>query len=346
MSDEKKCVICSIGGDAAAARWAELADGDTTTVCRGACFRRYKRKTTKRALVLSGGGTFGAFQAGALCALTEAGLDWDLIVGTSAGALNGAFMAQAPVEKQRLRAYELLQFWRSFTSNQVYTTNVGAVLREVLRDVLRLPLSGSPSLLDTAPLRATIASNIMKPAAVELKVVATNIATGEARVVDSTETTDMTSWVLASGSVPVLFPPVEIDGQLWVDGGVRRNDPVEEAIRAGANEIDVILCTPLNPSLRPLGRPPSLFEIAERAIMDVREGFSNGDAVEWRNSKLARVRVLAPTTLPDMGILTFDHGKLELLIEHGAQLAKEMLVRESIGIPEGDAKPAKLDARS
>lgn len=328
-----KCAICGTTAPTGSGWWA-VAGGEKT-ICKGKCWKRHERNQNKRALVLSGGGTYGAFQVGALIGLTEAGYDWDLIVGTSAGALNGAFMSQAMPSKQRLRAYELLKFWRGFTSNQVYTSNVGHLLVDSICETFGIKREPKPAIYDTAPLRSTIASNMPKPPAIGFKVVATNLATSEARVVDASQVDDMVSWVLASASVPVLFPPVEIEGHLWVDGGVRRNDPLEEAIQAGAVEIDVVLCTPLTPQLRPLGKSPSLFQVAERALVDVREAFSDGDADEWRKSKVARVRVIAPTKLPDMTLLTFDHDKLEALIAHGQEVARAVLdaeVNERTGV--------------
>ncbi|HEU0277742.1 MAG TPA: patatin-like phospholipase family protein, partial [Rhodanobacteraceae bacterium] len=73
--------------------------------------------TTKTALVLSGGGSLGAVQAGMLAALTEAELPVDLVIGASVGALNAAFFAQNPTHQ---RALELVELWRGLKRKEVF----------------------------------------------------------------------------------------------------------------------------------------------------------------------------------------------------------------------------------
>jgi NTE family protein len=183
-----------------------------------------------RAFVLSGGGNLGASQVGAVLALIERGIAPDLLVGTSAGAINAAYLAGDPGLDGVRR---LADIWSSVRT----------------RDVFRFALSPwhivthlrSDALYHSDGLRRLLKSSLpyreIQEAPTELRVVATNLETGAAVALDSGPVVDA---VLASSALPGLFPPVRIGNRLYVDGGIADNVPIAPAITSGADEVYVI----------------------------------------------------------------------------------------------------------
>jgi len=181
------------------------------------------------ALVLSGGGAKGAWEAGAAVALIEGGVPVRVVAGSSAGALNAAMLADGRFD--RLQAH-----WRSVTREQVYTLRPGVFFAGLLPGWLTLlTLDAAGSLFDPAPLRGLIAGAVdfdrVRASAVRLIVVATDLARREARLFDNT--TVSVEALMAASAVPGAFPPVNVDGTLLVDGGLTGRAPVLEALAAG-----------------------------------------------------------------------------------------------------------------
>jgi len=183
------------------------------------------------ALVLSGGGAKGAYEAGVAAAFMERGLPIRLVAGSSAGALNAAMIVSG-------RADRLETMWRGVTREQIYTLRTPVILAGFLPGWLTLlVLNETSSLFDPAPLRQLITSALdfdaIRASPVRLLVTATDLAGREKRVFDNrTVTADA---LMAASAVPGLFPPVEVDGALLVDGGLTGRAPVLEALEADAS---------------------------------------------------------------------------------------------------------------
>ena len=181
------------------------------------------------ALILTGGGAKGAYEAGAVAALAEAGLPIRLVAGSSAGALSAAMIAAG-------RADRLETTWRSLTRERIYSVRAPTFFAGLLPGWLTLrALSSASSLLDPRPLRELIASSVelerIHGSAIGLIVTTTDIVRREPRVFDNhTVTVDA---LVAAAAVPGLFPAVEVDGALLVDGGLTGRAPVLEALEAG-----------------------------------------------------------------------------------------------------------------
>jgi len=180
------------------------------------------------ALILTGGGAKGAYEAGAVAALAEAGLSIRLVAGSSAGALSAAMIAAG-------RADRLEATWRSITREQVYSIRAPTFFAGLLPGWLTLrALSGARSLLDPQPLRELITASVelerIRRSPIGLIVTTTDLARREPRVFDNqTVTVDA---LVAAASVPGLFPAVAVDGTLLVDGGLTGRAPVLEALEA------------------------------------------------------------------------------------------------------------------
>ncbi len=179
---------------------------------------------------MSGGGRLGAAQVGALRALLEAGIVPDAVVGSSVGAINAAYFAMEPTV-ERLEGLE--RIWCGLSRGDVFPDGWLTVGRRLARRASHLY---SPDRL-----RATIAEAIpqrdLADTAVPCHVVTTDLHTGEAVWWNSGDPVQVLS---ASACLPGLFPPVQINGRMYVDGGVSCPVPVQRALDLGARRVWVL----------------------------------------------------------------------------------------------------------
>jgi NTE family protein len=199
------------------------------------------------AFVLSGGASLGAIQAGMLEALFERGIAPDIIVGTSAGALNGSFLAERSPTVEAAR--NLGAVWRGLSRGQVFPLNplTGALGFLGAREHL-VPDSGLRRLVRR---HATV--DRLEQTRIPLHVIATDVLDGrEVRLSEG----PLVDAVMASAAIPGVLPPVEWEGRLLVDGGVSNNAPISHALELGADEIYVL----------PTGTPCELAEPPHGAL--------------------------------------------------------------------------------
>jgi NTE family protein len=191
-------------------------------------------------------------------ALAEHGVRPDLVLGTSIGALNGAFVAADPTPAG---AQRLAEVWREVRRD-------GAFLENPVRQAARVARYRT-HLLSNAPLRSIIDRHLpverIEDLPIGFQCVAASIEEAGARWFDTGPITDA---VVASCAVPGLFPPVEIDGQHYLDGGLVHSIPVGRALELGATEIYVLQVGRVEQPLRPPQRPWEVatvaFEISRR----------------------------------------------------------------------------------
>ncbi len=182
------------------------------------------------AFVLGGGGLRGAAEVGMLKALADLGVEPDVIVGASVGAFNGAIVASRPLDRavQRLEMVWSSPQFRSLFSEGLLERGMN-LLRHGTHVHSNQPLR---DLIDHwAP-----ASRI-EDLGVRYQCVAARIETSSEAWFDRGPLADA---VLASSAVPGLFPPMEIDGRHYLDGGVVNSIPISRAIDLGATEVYVL----------------------------------------------------------------------------------------------------------
>ena len=228
---------------------------------------------TDVALVLTGGGARAAYQIGVLRRIAREFPDtrFDIIHGVSAGAINAAILAagSGPLSQT---VEDLTRIWSSLTLDQVVSLRSISVFPSLVRWAMTLVSGGSPvtprvrGLMDTAPLHslleralpantsghiAGISENVSRcqPRAVALSTL--NYTTGQ--TITWVDGCDIETWerplrrsvrtrftlehVMASASLPILFPAVAIDGCWYGDGGVRLTAPLAPALHLGAGRI-------------------------------------------------------------------------------------------------------------
>ncbi|HEY6911607.1 MAG TPA: patatin-like phospholipase family protein [Myxococcales bacterium] len=180
------------------------------------------------AFVFSGGSSLGALHAGMLRAVLGAGIQPDFLVGTSAGALNAAFMAKGFSEA---RVNELAGIWSGLSTGDVFP---GLGIWNSLRCAAGMGTLASPSGLKRIIERHLPATHA--ELAIPTAVIASDLATGSAVAFREG---DLRRHVLASASIPGVFPPVTAEGRTFVDGGVSSHVPLLPARDLGAKTMVV-----------------------------------------------------------------------------------------------------------
>lgn len=230
--------------------------------------RKASRRRERVAIVLSGGGPLGALQVGALKALFEHGVRPDLVVGTSVGAMNATFVAFNPTEDGMS---EMESIWRRLGEQDLFP---GGRFRA---SWARMFVRGS-KVFENTGLRRMMESTLgpgrnIEEAAIPLGIVATDLETGAERLFTSGPLVEP---VLASAAMPGVYPPVEIEGRLYTDGGVSNNVPIAPAVDLGATTLYVLNSTSHTNQRRPLVRPMDYFfhaftlARAQRLAIDLR----------------------------------------------------------------------------
>lgn len=183
------------------------------------------------AFVLAGGGSLGAVQAGMLAELIASGVRPDLIVGVSAGALNGAFLAFDPSPAMVERISEL---WRRVTTREA----LGLSWRSLFG-----VFGKRGHLADSCGLRAILERELpyrkFDAARIPLHIVAAEEATGSEVLISQG---DVLQAILASTAIPGIFAPISIDGRTLVDGVIASGTPIATAARLGATRLIVLPC--------------------------------------------------------------------------------------------------------
>lgn len=179
------------------------------------------------AFVLSGGANLGAAQAGMLAAMDEAGVLPDLIVGSSVGAMNGAWLAGSGGMS------DLGDVWRSLRRRSIFPSHpVGGLLGFLGRSDHVVSDSGLRRLL-----RTHLRFARLEDAPTPLHVVATDLLTGDDVRLSSGDAVEA---ILASSAIPGVLPPVHMGGRTLIDGGVVNNAPISHAIDLGAHTVWVL----------------------------------------------------------------------------------------------------------
>lgn len=246
-----------------------------------------RRKDRPLALVLQGGGALGAFQVGAFEALCAQELHPSWIAGTSIGAINGAIVAGNPPK----RACERLdEFWRLISTpdplappasiagvRQVYnfwsaqqtaTFGQNGFFRPRPVPPFAMPPDGpaAVSFYDTTPLKSTLERLVdfdrINAREVRLSLGAVEIESGKTVYFDNETQKIGPEHVMASGALPPAFPPIEIDGKRYWDGGIVSNTPLEVILDVPPQSDMLILVVDLWDPRGPV--PKSLLEVEAR----------------------------------------------------------------------------------
>ena len=261
------------------------------------------------AFVLSGGASLAAVQVGMLQALAERGVAPDLLVGTSAGSLNAAFVAGHGIDSDALA--RLRRLWTDMRRATVFPLRPGrAVLAAVgARDSLCSP-AGLRDLLG-----AELPFTRLEDASTPLHVVTTDVLSGRDVVLTRGDAIDA---LMASSAIPGVLPPVRVDERLLCDGALAGGSGVAHAVRSGADRVYLLpggtACALERPPRHPLAAALHAVTLllAQRAHHDARR---HGDQVE--------LHVLPP--LCPLAISGADFGRAPELIERALRTSRDWL---------------------
>jgi NTE family protein len=285
-----------------------------------------------RALVLSGGGGRGAYHVGVLRFLEEHEWYPDIIVGTSIGAVNGAAIASGHT------AHSLWALWRRLRTDDVQR-----------RAWDLFSLDEWDHVLDTAPLRRTLVeegwidlSRInAQPPSKHLRITVVEMETGRLRVFGNScdpasgshcqPVTITLDHILASCSIPLIYPPTRIDDVAFWDGGTVANTPLGPAVDAGAEDIVVVLMTPWEdeqdrPRYAPVGGVRGFLSAAQAAF-------------EW---------VLLASFQTDLKLFNRTNDMVRLTIENARLRAENETLKAQLrsqSVPSSEAEAVDLRHR-
>ncbi len=289
----------------------------------------------KKAIVLSGGGARGAYQAGVWKYLQEKKWKPDIICGTSVGAINACAIGSG------MSAERIIELWLDLNKKNVMRMTWKS-------SVLSLFKKNSFAFVDTSPLRDLLFEKLDFQAlnASDQKVVITavNILNAELAFFENPEL--RIEHILASSAIPLLFPWQLIGGVPHWDGGVMANTPILPAISKGAEEIIVVLLSPVGGEIS-MSPPKNKIEALERmyelyliaSYKNIQQGIElEKEATEKKSSielflnslrpSLSNIdiKVVSPKRLLGLGsFLNFNKKQSEELIDLGYRDAQETL---------------------
>jgi NTE family protein len=277
-----------------------------------------------RAFVLSGGANYGALQAGALTALLEHGFFPDMLVGVSAGALNAAWLAAQPTLAgarllERIWCESAPKFFPPLSHLSMLYRLVQGKDSLLANDSLqRFIRKWSPGLSTFGDFKET-----------RLYVLAARLTDGAPRFFGDDPGDRLLDGLMASTALPPLFPPWEVDGEAYVDGGTYSDLPLQAAVERGATEIIALQITH-SPTNGGPGAPKGLLGIASRALAVTIDRTVDFEIQAIQNLRHVPLHLIHLWPGTDPGF--WDFSQAAELIADGHQAAEEYLERSDLRV--------------
>jgi NTE family protein len=184
---------------------------------------------SRTAFVFAGGGSFGAIHVGMLHSLASRGITADMVVGSSVGALNGAYYAGNPT-LEGIRRLDAI--WRGLRRNDVFPLSWRTIVSFLYR---------RDFLVGSGALRQLVDENLgyrnLQDAKLPVHIVATDILTGGTVVMSEGPAVEA---IIASAAIPGVFAPIHFNGLYLADGAVSSDTPVTVAVARGARRLIVL----------------------------------------------------------------------------------------------------------
>jgi NTE family protein len=183
----------------------------------------------KTAFVFAGGGSFGAIQVGMMHSLAAHGISADMVVGSSVGALNGAYYAGDPTLEGVL---QLETIWRGLQRRDVFPMTWRTLLGFIWRRDFLISHDGIRKLIDDH-----IPYRNLEDAKLPVHIVTTDFISGDSVVLSEGSTSDA---IVASTAIPGAFAPVRYKDYYLADGAISSNTPVRVAVKKGARRLIIL----------------------------------------------------------------------------------------------------------
>lgn len=213
-----------------------------------------------RALVLSGGGSKGAYQCGALGHIIgNLKVKYDILCGVSVGAINCGFLGQFSEGEEKESIERLTYLWDRLDTDKVYTR---------WHPFGRFHAIWQPSFYNSDPLfhlvKGCIDLEKIRSSGKQVRVGAISLSSGKYTIFGQDHDSFVDA-IVASASFPGMLKPIKIGDQWWADGGVKEITPIKAAIELGATEVDVIMTSP-ETRVKFFTEKPSIVDIVKRVI--------------------------------------------------------------------------------
>lgn len=298
------------------------------------------KKDLKVGVVLSGGGAKGLAHIGALKKIDEAGIRVDYIAGTSMGAIIGSLYAAGYTPHQLDSIFRETNFNTLIQDDLPRSVKTFYERKDSERYTLTLPfddfklsfpsgLSKGQNLYNLLSQLTAHVNNIQQfeNLPIPFFCIGTNMETGEAVIL---ENGSLAQAVSASGAIPTLFSPVEIEGKLMTDGGIANNYPIEELKSRG---VDFIIGVDVQDSLVDRKKLQSVFEIMTQV--------NNFRTIEAMKEKRDKTDLYIKPDIIDFSVLSFEKGSK--IIEKGEEAADKKI--EELKAIAAQQNPQKYEVR-
>lgn len=314
-----------------------------------------------KALVLSGGGSKGAFEIGVLDYLLEKepDLEYDMYAGVSVGALNISLLATGKFKEEfpKLKDIWLNQVkgsksvWRHHLWYYILACIVATLV--IFTGAIVTLLFGAPKFLIISlfvlglasfyfpyrtlnyshsvyvndPLRKLISSNLdvdkLKNSGKKISIGVTSFNSGRYRSIKHVDD-KIIDWIMASSAFPIFFPMSHIDGEYWTDGGVINVAPLSDALEMGATDIDVILTCPLEAGDF-YGTVPIVKQVMRNIDIMTSKILSDDVNFNGNGETPVKIRFFVVDKQLTSNSLDFSPNKLQNMYQEGRKLAEKVL---------------------
>lgn len=284
-----------------------------------------------RALVLSGGGSKGAYQVGALQhIMAEKGITYDALCGVSVGAINVAFLAMYKAGEEIHSINNLASMWSQLDNSKIYRRwfpfgRWHAIWRK--------------SFFDSSPMHNLLKSGLsldkIRESGKQVNVGTVSLSSGKYTIFDQTSDHFIDA-VIASASFPGMLTPVEFLGQLWTDGGIKEISPIKKAVELGADIIDVIICNPKTRIKKFIPNPTTVDVLKRSMDLSTDKIMANDiEKVEMYNilaqngltdKKYVQLNIVRPDLNLIEDLLDFRQEKIQEMMEKGYNDAKNSYI--------------------
>lgn len=280
-----------------------------------------------RALVLSGGGSKGAYQVGALkYILGEQNVRYDAFCGVSVGAINCAFLSMFKSGEEQQSIEVLYSLWNELDTSKIYKRWF---------PFGRWHAVWKKSFYDSTPmgdlLRKYIDLDKIRSSDKSVNVGTVSLSSGKYTIFDQTSDHFIDA-VIASASFPGMLTPVKFLGQLWTDGGVKEISPIKKAVDLGADVIDVIITSPHTRVKRFIENPTTVDVLKRSLDLSTDKIMANDiEKVELHNKlalagvtdrRYVKINILRPDYNLTEDLLDFSPVKIKEMMEKGYLDAK------------------------
>lgn len=288
----------------------------------------------KKILVLSGGGSHGAWQLGAIKTLIEQDKSWDIIAGVSVGALNGTYLAMGNKESIKESYKNLENVWMNIKGTKDIIKPWWPIFNFI-------PSFFKGSVKTTKPLLNLINSKFdelaLKKSNIQLKVGTVGLCSGEYKTI-SKEEPEFPLWVLASSTMPLVMPPVAMQGELWVDGGVRNQTPVASVIEdlrgclhSGEEvDLDIVLTGPTKNAVgfKKKEDIKNLYHTAIRCLQLAVDEIFVSDLDKLENmEKWANISIYQPENSLEADPMRFEPDEIREMFQLGYEQTNKKLLK-------------------